>query len=234
MKSTNSNPKMHNLIFTVLFTSVFFPLIILISAGTWRWLEGWLFSLWMAVMVDSNVIYLYFKDPELLAERAHQSGQDNQKKWDRYFLPFAYSMSIIWFILIPMDAKRFGWSPAFPVGLKILGGLFLIPALYFIYFATAENTFLSTRVRIQSERKQNVVSSGVYGFVRHPLYLGVLLMLVGIPLLTGSLIGLIISFIALVALIVRILGEEKMLIEELDGYQDYTMKVKYRLFPFIW
>jgi protein-S-isoprenylcysteine O-methyltransferase Ste14 len=89
-------------------------------------------------------------------------------------------------------------------------------------------------VRIQTERKQQVVSTGVYGFVRHPLYLGVLLMLAGMPLLAGSVCGLIISGIALVVLVFRILGEEKMLVNELDGYAEYRQKVKYRLIPLLW
>jgi protein-S-isoprenylcysteine O-methyltransferase Ste14 len=221
-------------IFSIIITMLFFPVIIFLSAGTWRWLEGWLFSLWMVVMVLSNFIYLYLKDPALLAERSRVTGSDNQKAWDRFFLPFAYVMSMVWFVLIPLDAKRFAWSSDFPVWVKVVGGALLVPALYFIYFATAENTFLSTRVRIQADRKQRVISSGVYGFVRHPLYLGVLAMLVGMPLLTGSLIGLAISLVALIALIIRIISEERMLINELEGYPEYTQKVKFRLIPLIW
>ncbi len=182
----------------------------------------------------SNATYLYLKDPDLLAERSKITGGDNQKKWDRFFLPLAYLMFIIWFVLIPLDAVRFGWSSVFPMWLKVTGGLLLIPSLYFIYFATAENTFLSTRVRIQSERKQRVISTGVYGFVRHPLYLGGVLMLSGAPLLTGSLIGLAISLVAFISLIIRIIGEEKMLVDELEGYREYAQKTRYRLIPFIW
>jgi protein-S-isoprenylcysteine O-methyltransferase Ste14 len=219
--------------FSIIITALLFPLIIFLSAGTWRWLEGWIFSFWMVAMVVSNTAYLYYKDPELLAERSRTSGKDNQKNWDRFFLPFAYFMALAWFVLIPLDAMRFAWSPVFPISIKVIGGLLLLPALYFIYFATAENTFLSTKVRIQSERKQRVISTGVYGIVRHPLYLGVLLMLIGAPLLTGSIVGLVISLVALIALIIRIGGEEKMLSEELDGYKEYTQKVKYRLIPFI-
>jgi len=77
----------------------------------------------------------------------------------------------------------------FPVLLKVLGGVALLPSLYLIYRATVENTFLSTLVRIQADRKQQVISTGVYGFVRHPLYLGCLLMLIGAPLLLGSIYG---------------------------------------------
>ena len=143
-------------------------------------------------------------------------------------------MWLAWFILMPLDAERFGWSPAFPVWLKVVGVAALLPALYFIYRATVDNTFLSTMVRIQTDRKQQVISTGVYSFVRHPLYLGVLLMLFGAPLLLGSIFGEIIGLIAVVVLVGRIIGEEKMLVNELEGYEDYKKKVKYRLIPFVW
>lgn len=143
-------------------------------------------------------------------------------------------MASVWFIIMPLDAKRFGWSPYFPVWLKVLGGVALLPSLYLIYRATVENTFLSTLVRIQTDRKQQVISTEVYGFVRHPLYLGCLLMLLGAPLLLGSIYGLIIALIAVFVLTGRIIGEEKMLVNELEGYEDYKKKVTYRLLPFVW
>ena len=89
-------------------------------------------------------------------------------------------------------------------------------------------------VRVQTERKQRVVTTGVYGFVRHPLYLGCLLMLLGAALLLGSICGLVIGVLAVCLLVVRIVGEERMLVNELDGYRDYRKKVTYRLIPFVW
>ena len=134
----------------------------------------------------------------------------------------------------PLDAKRFAWSPDFPAWLKVLGGLMLIPSLYLIFRAIAENTFASTMVRIQKERKQRVISTGVYGFVRHPMYSGAVFMMFGGPLLIGSIWGLSIAVIALLVLIVRIVGEEKMLMNELQGYSEYMKRVRYRLLPTIW
>ena len=89
-------------------------------------------------------------------------------------------------------------------------------------------------VRIQSERKQRVITTGVYGFVRHPLYLGCMLLMFGAPLLVGSVYSLIISFIGSPVLMGRIVGEEKMLVEELEGYEEYRKEVKYRLILFVW
>jgi protein-S-isoprenylcysteine O-methyltransferase Ste14 len=221
-------------IITCIATAIAFPAVTLLLAGDWGWIEGWIFGLWFAAMTISSIIYMYQHDPALLAERSRRPGADNQKRWDTYLLSAIYLIAILWLVIMPLDAKRFGWSPAFPMWLKVLGGLMLIPALYLILRATIENTFLSTRVRIQSERKQTVVSTGVYGLVRHPLYLGCLFLIVGAPLLLGSVVGLVISAIAVVILIVRILGEEKMLVSELEGYDEYKTKVKYRLIPFVW
>lgn len=216
------------------FSLIAFPIIILLLAGDWRWIEGWLFGLWFSAMVASSMIYMYLKDPALLAERSRRPGTGNQKKWDAYLLSAIYLMAILWVMLMPLDARRFQWSPPFPLWLKALGGLLLAPALYLILRSTIENTFLSTRVRIQSERKQSVITTGVYSIVRHPLYLGCVCLLLGAPLLLGSLYGLIISAIGLITLIVRILGEEQVLLSELEGYAAYQHKVRYRLIPGVW
>jgi len=221
-------------IFGSIITILIFPAVILFLSGDWLWLEGWIFSLWFDAMVLSNMMYLYLKDPALLAERSKAPGSDNQKQWDKYLVVVIYVMALVWFIIMPLDARRFGWSPFFPVWVKVLGGLALLPALYLIYQATVENTYLSTLVRIQTDRKQHVISTGVYGFVRHPLYLGCLLMILGAPLLLGSMYGFIIGVIAIIVLVGRIIGEEKMLVNELEGYEEYQKKVKYRLVPFVW
>jgi len=223
-----------SLILNIVMTTLFFPTLILILAGNWRWVEGWIFSLWMVVMILFTTIYLYFKDPALLAERTKRPGSENQKPWDKFLLVGIFAIAILWLIILPLDAQRFRWSPAFPLWLKILGSVALIPALYLIERAPMQNTYLSTMVRIQNERKQRVITTGVYGFVRHPLYLGCTLMMFGAPLLVGSVVGLIITLIGMIAIIGRIIGEEKMMLEELEGYQEYKQKVKYRLIPLIW
>jgi len=221
-------------IFSTLITILVFPAVILFASGNWLWLEGWVFGLWFDAMVLSTMIYMYRHDPALLAERSKASDSDNQKQWDKVLIIGIYIIAIVWFILMPLDAQRFEWSPPFPVWLKVLGGVALLPSLFLIYRATVENTFLSTRVRIQTDRKQQVISTGVYGFVRHPLYLGCVLLQIGAPLLLGSVIGLIISVVGMITLIVRIKGEEKMLVDELEGYEEYKKKVSFRLIPFIW
>jgi len=234
MEKANKPMSLGRFIFGGIISILIVPAVILFLSGDWLWLEGWIFSLWFDAMLLSNMIYLYWKDPALLAERSKAPGSDNQKQWDKYLITVIYIWAIVWFIVMPLDAKRFGWSPMFPVWLKVLGGVALLPALYLIYQATVENTFLSTLVRIQTERKQHVISTGVYGFVRHPLYFGCLLMCLGAPVLLGSLYGFIIGCIGLILVMGRIIGEEKMLANELEGYEEYQEKVKYRLIPLVW
>lgn len=215
-------------------TAIIPPVIILFLAGDWQWLEGWIFSIWFDIMVLSNSIYLYINNPELLADRASLPGTKNQKKWDKYLMIVIYLLAAIWFILIPLDARRFGLSPDFPLWLKITGGIALLPSLYLEYQTAVVNAYLSTQVKIQKDRKHKVITTGVYSFVRHPKYLGDLLMMIGAPLLMGSLYGILISVTCFPLIVLRIFGEEKMLTEELDGYAEYKTKVKYRLIPMVW
>jgi protein-S-isoprenylcysteine O-methyltransferase Ste14 len=234
MTAENRKYTLGQMIVSTIVTVLFFPVLILGLGGNWRWIEGWIFALWFDAMMLSITLYLYFKDPALLAERAQAPGTKNQKAWDIYLLWAVYLIAIAWLVIMPLDAERFHWSPPFPSWLKVLGFVTLLPALYFMVQATVENTYLSTLVRIQAERKQHVISTGVYGIVRHPLYFGCLLMMLGAPLLLGSVYGIILTLIGLVLIIGRILGEEKMLTEELEGYGEYRKKVSFRLIPFVW
>lgn len=218
----------------VVATTLFFPAFIMLLAGNWRWVEGWILATWLVVMILFNMGYLYWKDPALLAERTKRPGSENQKPWDRYVSILILTIALVWLVVLPLDAGRFHWSPAFPSWLEIVGGVSLLPALYLIERTTIENTFLSTMVRIQHERHQRVISTGPYGFVRHPLYLGCMLMMFGAPLLMGSVYGLAISFVGSIVLAVRTVGEEMMLADELEGYAQYQKKVKYRLIPLVW
>ena len=135
---------------------------------------------------------------------------------------------------MPLDSRRYGWSPAFPPWLEAIGIAMLVRSAFLFFRSYTDNTFLSPLVRVQKERGQRVVSTGVYGFVRHPMYLGGSLMFLGAPLLLGSLYGVVAGSALTVLLMVRIVGEEAMLARDLDGYVDYMRQVRYRLFPLLW
>jgi protein-S-isoprenylcysteine O-methyltransferase Ste14 len=211
-----------------------FPALILVLSGDLFWPAGWIFSLWFILLCYSTILYLYRKDPALLEERYKKPGTGNQEGWDRYVVYGIMAGFIAWIVIMPLDAKRFGWSFIFPLWLNILGGAMLAGSFVLFFRSYTDNTFLSPLVRIQEERKQKVVSTGVYAIVRHPMYLGAILMFTGAPLLLGSGYGLLPGFALMVLLMARIRGEEEMLARELEGYREYMQKVRFRLVPFLW
>src|SRR4030095_9908703 len=213
---------------------LFWPALILLISGDWSWLEGWIFGIWFVLMAVIITTYLYFKDPALLAERFRLRGTGNQKTWDNYFV---FAMTIIffaWLVLMPLDAKRLSWSVNFAFAWKIIGIAFLLLSFFFLFRSFKDNTFLSPLVRIQTERKQQVVTTGVYAIVRHPMYLGGLLMFIGTPLLMGSWFGLALGLVMTILIEFRAVGEERMLMKEFKDYADYKKKVKYRFIPLVW
>jgi protein-S-isoprenylcysteine O-methyltransferase Ste14 len=141
---------------------------------------------------------------------------------------------IAWIVIMPLDARRFGWTPPFALWVQAVGGAILLASSFLMFRAFRDNTFLSPLVRIQEERKQHVVSTGVYGFVRHPMYLGAVCLFVGTPLLLSSMVGLAVTGAMIILLAARIPREERMLSSELEGYAEYRRKVRYRLLPFLW
>lgn len=217
-----------------IFNLILYPALLLLLSGDWTWVEGWIFSIFFVVMSLFTTVYLYRHDPELLKERFKRPGTGGQKGWDRYFIYVLMVSFLAWFIIMPLDAKRFEWTGDFPIWLKVLGGFALLVSFFFMFRSFADNPYASHLVRIQTERKQHVVSTGVYGFVRHPMYLGGMLLFIGAPLLLGSGYGILIGAAMSLLLVGRIIGEEKMLVEELEGYDDYRKKVRYRLIPFVW
>ncbi|MDD1685311.1 MAG: isoprenylcysteine carboxylmethyltransferase family protein [Methanoregula sp.] len=221
------------LVFAFLYILIF-PALLFLLAGDWGWSEGWVFAIWFLVLCYTTIMYLYRKDPALLAERYRQPGTGNQEPWDRFVVYGIEAGFIVWIAVMPLDAKRFGWSSIFPLWLQLLGMAGLAGSFFFFFRSYTDNTFLSPLVRIQEDRRQTVVSTGVYGFVRHPMYLGGLLMFLGTPLLLGSVYGIIAGLALSVLLMARIVGEEAMLSRELEGYGDYCRKVRFRLVPFIW
>lgn len=213
---------------------LFYPALLLFISGDMFWVECWVFAIWFFTSSLTTILYLYYKDPDLLAERFKIKGREGQQKWDKYFLWLVTVVYFAWFVIMPLDAKRFEWSKNFPLWLEIFGGFSLIISSFLMLRAMIDNTFTSPLIRIQKERNQHVVSTGIYGFVRHPMYVGAIFMFLGVPMLLGSIYGILVGLVLTLLFIIRILGEEKMLEAELEGYKDYEKKVKYRLIPFVW
>src|SRR5262245_11779418 len=109
----------------LILTALFFPAVFLLLAGDWSWVEGWIVALWFVVMVQFNLIYPYLKDPALLAERTRVPGSANQKSWDKVLMILILAVALLWFVVLPLDAERFHWSPPFPLWLRIVGAVAL-------------------------------------------------------------------------------------------------------------
>lgn len=231
MENSDTNVGKKEIIKILIGTMVPFSFILI--AGDFHWVAGWFFVLYSSFQIFLRNIYLYFKNPELLKERFSQDKLPAQKNWDKLFILFTIIFLAAWGIVMALD-KRFHWSMNFPFRVKVLGLLFLILSSYFVFRALADNSFASHTVRIQEDRKQHVVSTGVYAFVRHPLYLGGVLSYIGAPMFLSSIPGFVLGIFVSLLFALRILGEEKMLEGELEGYIEYEKKVKYRLVPFIW
>ena len=210
------------------------PALMFVVAGDANWLEGWLFTVWYVGLCTTVIVWLYRNDPALLSERYRRPGSGDQRGRDQAVVYTLVAGFAAWIVVMPLDSCRFGWTPSFPVGARGIGWALLLTSAFLLFRSFRDNTFLSPLVRIQTERKQRVVSNGVYGFVRHPMYLGAVLMFVGTPLLLGSAAGLLLGAAMTLLLAFRIAGEERALADELEGYAEYRQKVRYRLLPFIW
>jgi protein-S-isoprenylcysteine O-methyltransferase Ste14 len=212
---------------------LFFPALLFFVAGDWYWIEGWVYSLIFVGLCFALIIYLYFNDPGLLKERYSPAYQKGQALWDKVFLSVFMLLYFVWFVIIPLDAKRYHWSPEFPLWVKIVGGLLTILSFVIIFEVFRENSFAAPVVKVQEERHQKVISTGLYGIIRHPMYMGAIFIFIGPSLLLGSVYALVIGLVAIVLIAVRSIGEEKVLAKKLDGYTDYMKKVRWRLIPYI-
>jgi protein-S-isoprenylcysteine O-methyltransferase Ste14 len=210
------------------------PALQLWLSGNWRWVAGWAFGLWFVAVCAACITWLYRRDPALLAERYRAPGSGGQSRADARIVYGIVVGFLAWIVVPPLDARRFGWTPRLPAWVAISGAALLLAAAVLLFRSFTDNTFLSPLVRIQSERHQRVVTTGVYAVVRHPMYLGASLMFLGAPLLLGSAWGLVVGAALIALLAVRIVGEEKLLSSQLEGYDAYRHKVRYRLIPHVW
>ena len=211
-----------------------FPVLLFLLAGDWEWPEGWVFAIWFLLLCYTTITYLYRRDPALLEERFRKPGTGSQPPRDKLIVYLLVAGFIAWIAVMPLDARRFGWSPPFPSWLTALGVAGLAVSFFFFFRSYTDNPFLSPLVRVQDERGQKVVSRGVYALVRHPMYLAAVLMFLATPLLLGSVAGLVAGLLLVLLLIARIGIEEALLARELPGYAEYCGKVRYRLVPGVW
>ncbi|SRR6266487_899203 len=207
-------------------------LVLFLPAGTIAWSAGWIDLILLYGWLLVGIWLLLKYNPGLLEERINLS-QSNQKAWDKVFILLFYLFFFAWLVLMPLDTVRFHWSQV-PLVLQVAGAVALVGSFLLISLTFRENAFLSPTVRIQRERGQKVISTGPYQYVRHPMYAGGLLLFLGTPLLLGSWYGLLLVLVFTPGGAVRAVLEERVLREELPGYDAYMAEVKYRLIPYVW
>lgn len=202
-----------------------------VPAGTFRWPQAWIFLVLYLSAVAGFFVYTKRKDPGLLKERI--SPRKSVKPWDRRLVRVYSLFLAAMIVLAGLDAVRFRWS-RLPIGWNVPGFGGLILAMLLGFWATRENTFASSVVRIQTDRGHYVCSTGPYAYVRHPMYVGVILSVISLPLALGSLFAFVPAGIIVGLFILRTSLEDKTLKDELPGYKEYAQKVRFRLIPGLW
>jgi protein-S-isoprenylcysteine O-methyltransferase Ste14 len=202
------------------------------AAGSLDWPAAWVMLIVSAILGPACGLWLAKTDPALLAERMRPTFQANQPAADKIFMLIFFLALLLWLVAIGLD-RRANASDV-PLLLQALGLAMYLASIAFIMWVFRENSFAAPVVKVQAARHQRVISSGPYAFVRHPMYSGVMLYFLGIPLLLGSWWGVAIAPVFAVLFAIRARIEERALVEGLPDYADYAARVRYRLVPGLW
>jgi protein-S-isoprenylcysteine O-methyltransferase Ste14 len=200
-------------------------------AGRLDYWQGWLFFSTFLVLMAAFGVFFAGKQ-ELMRERIRPGP--GVKWWDRIIFVLYVPMTFLVSFLAALDAGRFHCSPQLPILLYLAAFVLVLLGYCIIYWAMWANNFFSSRVRIQTDRGQYVVTEGPYRFVRHPGYVGMIIFAPASAVLFGSLYALVPAGITIVLLVIRTYLEDITLQKELPGYTDYVKQVRFRLIPCIW
>jgi protein-S-isoprenylcysteine O-methyltransferase Ste14 len=218
---------LQNTIFVVAMGALLFAV-----AGTLHWPAAWVFLVTSAILGPASGLWLARTDPALLAERLRPTFQAGQPAADKKFMLAFVVAVLVWLIAIGLDRRAH--ASGVPLLLQVLGLAMYLVSTAFIMWVFRENSFAAPVVKVQAARHHRVVSSGPYAFVRHPMYSGVMLFFLGVPLLLGSWWGLALAPLFVVLFAIRARIEERALVEGLPDYADYAARVRYRLVPGLW
>ncbi|QHO78083.1 isoprenylcysteine carboxyl methyltransferase [Bradyrhizobium sp. CCBAU 051011] len=213
-------------------TGVVLGALLFASAGTLDWPAAWAFLAVSAIIGPACGLWLAKTDPALLAERMRPTFQADQPAADKKFMLVFVLVALIWLIAIGLDRRAH--ASDIPLALQMVGLAMYLLSTAFIMWVFRANSFAAPVVKVQAARQHHVVSSGPYAFVRHPMYSGIMLFFVGVPLLLGSWWGVAIAPVFAVLFAIRARIEERALVEGLPGYADYAARVRYRLVPGVW
>jgi protein-S-isoprenylcysteine O-methyltransferase Ste14 len=202
-------------------------LILFLPAGTFAYWEAWIYLAILLIPMSIVMIYFLKTAPEFLVRRMKLKEKESEQK---IIIKLALIPFLLAFILPGID-KRLGWSNV-PILIIVIAEILVCIGYIFVVFVFKENRYASRIIEV--EKGQKVIQSGPYRLVRHPMYLGAILMYVASPLALGSYWAIIPAIFIIPILIARIINEENVLTKDLEGYSDYKLKTRYRLFPGIW
>ena len=216
-----------NALFKLIFGLVIMALLLFLPAGTWHYWHAWLLlALLFVPMVCMGIVMLIFS-PELLSKRLNNKEKEQTQK---HVVALSGLMFIAGFMLCGFD-YRFVWSQV-PVWVVVVASLLFLLGYMLYAEVLRENAYLSRTIEVQDD--QQLIDTGLYSIVRHPMYTATLLMFLSMPLVLGSWWALLIFSIYPILIIKRIQNEEQVLAKGLKGYVDYQQRVRWRLIPWIW
>jgi protein-S-isoprenylcysteine O-methyltransferase Ste14 len=211
------------------FGLVAFAALLFLPAGTLDYWQAWVF-LAVFCIASLSTVYWLKKDPAALERRMHAGPAAETRTVQKVVAAGVYVLFSALLVFSALD-HRFGWSPV-PAAVSLTGDALVAIGLGIAIFTVIENRYAAATVTV--EEGQKVVSTGLYGLVRHPMYVGAMIMIAGIPLALDSWWGLAVLIPYLFGVAFRIRDEERMLTNELNGYREYTQKVHHRLVPHVW
>ena len=200
--------------------------------GRWDWIAGWTFLGAFTVYSLTLFGWLSRIDPELARERQQDTDERNQP-YERVIIPLMVLLELILLVVATLDGGRFGWSSV-PIWARGIGWTLLAVTGAILPWVFRTNTFASGVGRIQDDREHHVITSGPYRYVRHPMYAGVIIGFIGLPMALGSWWALILGGLLILTFIYRTWQEDRFLTVSLPGYVIYAQKTRYRLLPGIW
>ncbi len=201
--------------------------LIFLPAGGFAFAGGWLLMGILFIPMFGAGIVMMVKNPSLLASRLDAKEKEREQN---VVVKLSGLMFIGGFVLAGLD-YRFGWI-RLPFEVNIAAAVVFIIAYILYAEVLRENTYLSRTIKVVEGQK--VVSTGLYGIVRHPMYFATILLFMSMPLVLGSLVSFVVFLVYPFIIAARIKNEEEVLSRELDGYEEYKQKVKYRMIPFVW
>lgn len=215
---------------SALLGTAFLGVLLFGPAGTLCYWQAWVFIAVFTVGTVVPSIYLAVKDPAALRRRMRVGPRAETRTVQKILIAGATLVVLAVFVLSAVD-HRFGWSTV-PTAVTVVGDVLVAFGLGVTQLVVVQNSYAAATIRVEAGQK--LASTGLYGVVRHPMYLGTFIMMAGIPLALDSYWALLVLVPTLLVLWVRIGDEESMLRHELDGYAEYTAKVRYRLVPYLW